>query len=124
MNQKTIYLAFEHFATMGFERFLQKLLLPGGMVIDALKKSQKSGKSFFESYVESVKEYYTDDLPVVSHFYQAGRREGRKQGTIKQAKLDKKKIRNLNEQHEDDRRRWNEEKREYEELLRDIEKSM
>lgn len=82
---------------MGFKRLIKKGLLGGGSMIeghifDAIQKKIETGKSFRECLKESVKETVTEDMPVTSHIYQMGKTDGRKQGTIEQAKRDEKKM--------------------------------
>ena len=52
--------------------------------------------------------------------YAAGHTSGKKEGTAEQAHRDEKKIRDIQEEHEQDRKDWNEQKKNYEDLLNDI----
>ena len=49
-----------------------------------------------------------------------GHNKGKKEGTAEQAARDEKKMKDLHQQHENDRRRWNEEKQAYEDLLDEV----
>lgn len=49
-----------------------------------------------------------------------GHKEGKIEGTIEQSQRDEKKMKEMHQKHESDRKRWNEEKQEYEDLLNDI----
>lgn len=46
-----------------------------------------------------------------------GHTKGKKEGTAEQAARDEKKFKDMHQQHEKDRKRWNEEKYAYEDLL-------
>ena len=59
-------------------------------------------------------------MPGVSHMYQQGKKDGRVQGTIEQARRDEKKFKEQAERHASDSRKWEREKEEYEELLNEI----
>ena len=51
-----------------------------------------------------------------------GHKRGRKEGTAEQAARDEKKMNDLHQRHENDRRRWREIEREYKDLLDEFEK--
>ena len=97
---------------MGIKRFLKKNFIGGGMVqghiIDALQKKKETGKSFRECLEQSVKETFTEDLPGTSHIYDMGKKDGRVQGTVEQAERDKRKMKQMHEEHEKDRMHWQE----------------
>ena len=111
---------------MGLKRLFKKTVFGGdlirGHIIDAIQKKAKSGKSFRDCLEESVKETLTEDLPGTSNIYQMGRKDGRIQGTAEQAARDEKKLKEIQEKHETDRKRWNEQKQAYEDLLDEAEK--
>ena len=114
---------------MGFKRLIKKGLLGGGSMIeghifDAIQKKIETGKSFREWLKESVKETVTEDMPVTSHIYQMGKTDGRKQGTIEQAKRDEKKMQKMQEDHERDRQGWERIDKEKDELLDEKEKNL
>ena len=46
-----------------------------------------------------------------------GHTKGKKEGTAEQAVRDEKKFKDMHQRHEKDRKRWNEEKQAYEDLL-------
>ena len=94
------------------------------IIIDALEKKKQTGKSFRDCLEESVKETFTEDLPGTSHVYQMGKTDGRKQGTVEQAKRDEKKIKKMREDHERDRREWERIDKEKDELLDEMEKNL
>ena len=50
-----------------------------------------------------------------------GHTKGKKEGTVEQATRDEKKIKEIHEKHESDRKCWNEQKQKYEDLLDEIE---
>lgn len=111
---------------MSIKRLFKKNFFGGnivqGHIIDAIQKKKETGKSFRECLEESIKETFTEDLPVTSHIYNIGRKDGRVQGTIEQAERDEKKIKEIHEKHESDRKRWLEISRKKDELLDEIEK--
>ena len=114
---------------MGFKRLIKKELLGGGNmitghIIDAIQKKKDTGKSFRECLSESVKETFTEDMPGTSHVYQMGKTDGRKQGTIEQAKRDEKKMQKMQEDHERDRQEWERIDKEKDELLDEMEKNL
>lgn len=53
--------------------------------------------------------------------YEKGKKNGKIEGVKEQADRDEKKMRNINQKHEDDRKRWKEQQNAYEELLKDVE---
>ena len=53
-----------------------------------------------------------------------GKTDGRKQGTVEQAKRDEKKIKKMREDHERDRREWERIDKEKDELLNEMEKNL
>lgn len=112
---------------MGFKRFIDKVLINGpifGHIKDAIKKKNETGKSFNECLSESVKETFTEDMPGTSHVYQMGKTDGRKQGTVEQAKRDEKKMRQMRKDHERDRQKWERIDKEKDELLDEMEKNL
>ena len=53
--------------------------------------------------------------------YEKGKKNGKIEGVKEQAARDEKKMRNINQKHEDDRKRWKKQQNAYEELLKDVE---
>ena len=53
-----------------------------------------------------------------------GHSKGKKEGTAEQAARDEKKIKEMHQLHENDRKRWNEEKQAYEDLLDETENKL
>lgn len=115
---------------MRFKRLIKKGLLGGpvdmikGHIFDAIQKKKETGKSFSECLSESVKETFTEDMPGTSHIYQMGKTDGRKQGTIEQAKRDENKMQKMQEDHERDRQEWERIDKEKDELLDEMEKNL
>ena len=95
-----------------------------GHILDAIQKKKETGKSFRECLSESVKETFTEDMPGISHIYQMGKTDGRKLGTIEQAKRDEKKIQKMQEDHERDRQEWERIDKEKDELIDEKEKNL
>ena len=110
---------------MGFKRLIKKGLLGGGIIeghiLDAIQKKKETGKSFRECLSESVKETVTEDMPGTSHIYQLGKNDGRKLGTVEQAKRDEKKMQQMREEHERDRQEWKKIDKKKDELLDEME---
>lgn len=50
-----------------------------------------------------------------------GHSKGKKEGTAEQAGRDEKKFQEMHQQHESDRKRWNKERKDYEDLLNETE---
>lgn len=115
---------------MGFKRLIKKGLLGDagsmieGHIFDAIQKKKETGKSFRECLSESVKETITEDMPGTSHVYQMGKTDGRKQGTVEQAKRDEKKMKEMREDHERDRQKWETIDKEKDKLLDEMEKNL
>ena len=80
---------------MGFKRLIKKGLLGGGNMITG-----------------------------TSHIYQMGKNDGRKQGTVEQAKRDEKKMQKMQEDHELDRQEWKRIDKEKDELIDKMEKNL
>ena len=53
-----------------------------------------------------------------------GHSKGKKEGTAEQAARDEKKFKDMHQKHENDRKRWNEEKKAYEDLLDETENKL
>ena len=53
-----------------------------------------------------------------------GHTKGKKEGTAKQAARDEKKFKDMHQQHEIDRKRWNKEKQAYEDLIDETENKL
>ncbi|MBR5943720.1 MAG: hypothetical protein IKZ94_02095 [Lachnospiraceae bacterium] len=49
-----------------------------------------------------------------------GHKKGKVEGTVEQAKRDAKKMKQMQEKHENDRHRWNEQERQYKDILKDL----
>ena len=112
---------------MGFDRFLKKTLIGGpisGHIIDALNKQKKTGKTLKKCLEDSVKETVTEDMPVTSQIYQMGKSDGRKRGTIEQARRDERKINDLKQKHNSDRARWAENDRKKDTLIKKMAKEL
>lgn len=113
---------------MGFKRLVKKNLLGGGIIqghiFDAIQKKRETGKSFRDCLEQSVKETFTEDMPGTSHLYNLGRKDGRVQGTVEQAARDKKKMQKQHEQHEKDRKKWNEIDKQKDDLIDDLSREL
>lgn len=111
---------------MGFIRLLKKSMFGGGNLIqghinDAIVKKYKTGKSFRECLRESIDETIQEDMPGTSHLYRKGKLDGKVEGTAEQARRDEKKFKDLHNTHQKDRAEWKKQKKDYEDLLDDLE---
>ncbi|MBR6311319.1 MAG: hypothetical protein IKR52_09015 [Paludibacteraceae bacterium] len=113
---------------MGLKRLIKKVSLGGGIIrghiYDAIQKKKETGKSFRECLSESVKETVAEDMPGTRHVYKMGKTDGRKQGTVEQARRDEKKMQKMQEDHERDRQEWEKIDKEKDELLDETEKNL
>ena len=115
--------------TMGLKRLIRKGLLGGagglieGHILDAIKKKTETGKPFRDCLEESVKETVTEDLPGTKHIYKMGEIDGRVKGTVEQANLDEKRIREIEDIHERDRTEWKQLDEKKDKLIEDLSKS-
>ena len=91
-----------------------------GHIYDALDKKRKTGKSFKECLRESIKETIQEDMPGTSQIYRQGKLDGKLDGIAEQAQRDEKKFQNLQEGHQKDREEWRKQKKDYEDLLDDL----
>lgn len=114
---------------MGIKRLLIKTAKGGGSpitghIVDALDNMRKTGDTFKNSLEKSVKETITEDLPITSDIYRWGKKDGRVQGTIEQAKRDEKKFNDLHAKHEADRKRWKKNDKKKDNLIDELTKML
>lgn len=114
---------------MGIRRLIRKGVMGGGNlltghILDAIERKKETGKSFRECLGESVKETITEDMPGTSHVYQMGKTDGRKQGSVEQAKIDEEKMDRMEAKHERDREQWKEIDKEKDELIDELGKKL
>lgn len=112
---------------MSIKRLIKKTLKGGGSpilghTVDAIEKMNKTGDSFMNCLKKSVTETITEDMPISSDLYQSGKREGRVQGTVEQAKRDEKKFNDLHAKHESDRKRWKDSDKKKDNLIDELTK--
>ena len=69
-------------------------------------------------------EIISEDMPGTSHIYQMGKTDGRKQGTVEQAKRDEKIMQKKCEDHERERHEWEKIDKEKDELLDEMGKNL
>ena len=110
---------------MSIKQLIIKTLKGGGSpilghTVDAIERMNKTGNSFMDSLKKSVTETITEDMPISSDLYQWGKRDGRVQGTVEQAKRDEKKFNDLHAKHESDRKRWPYTDKEQHDLIEDL----
>lgn len=114
---------------MGFKRLLKKTAMGGGNLVyghifDAFVKKHASGKSFKECLKDSFDETVQEDMPVTSHIYKQGRKDGRIQGTIEQANRDEKKFKEQELRYDLETHKLKNQINEYENLLDDVEEEL
>lgn len=114
---------------MGIKRLIKKEMLGGGdllrgHIFDAIKKKAETGKSFQECLSESIKETVTEDMPGLSHVYQMGKTDGRKQGSVEQAKIYEEKMNRMEDRHERDREQWKEIDKEKDKIIDELGKKL
>ena len=73
--------------------------------------------------INSIKPMF-NKIVTTCDVYQMGKTDGRKQGTVEQAKRDEKKIKKMQEDHERDRQEWERIDKEKDELLDEMEKNL
>lgn len=88
------------------------------------------GKAVFEHFRKHGKKYLIGGGAAAAGgaAYAAGKSvghsKGKKEGTAEQAARDEKKFKDMYQQHENDRKRWNKEKQAYEDLLDETENNL
>lgn len=75
---------------MGFKRFLKKTLIPGYNTFDIIQKVSENG--IVDGIKEKMKEDYLEDMPGVSHVYNIGKYDGKKDGYIQASYEYEKKL--------------------------------
>ena len=112
---------------MSIKQLIIKTLKGGGSpilgnTVYAIERMNKTGNSFMDSLKKSVTETITEDMPISSDLYQWGKRDGRVQGTVEQAKRDEKKFHELHAKHESDRKRWKDSDKKKDDLIDELTK--
>ena len=82
------------------------------------------GKAVTEHFVKHGSKYLFGGGAAYAVGEAVGHSKGKKEGTAEQAARDEKKIKEMHQQHENDRKRWNEEKQAYEDLLDETENKL
>lgn len=108
---------------------IDKLLAP---VLEAAGKAvvrgaTAVGKAVTEHFVKHGSKYLFGVGVAAANYAvgeAVGHSKGKKEGTAEQAARDEKKIKEMHQQHENDRKRWNEEKQAYEDLLDETENNL
>lgn len=111
---------------------IDKLLAPVLEVVGkaVVKGATALGKAVFEHFTKHGKEYLMGGGAAAAGgaAYAVGKSvghsKGKKEGTAEQAARDEKKFKDMHQKHEDDRKRWNEEKQAYEDLLDETENKL
>jgi hypothetical protein len=105
---------------MGFKRFLMKSLIPGYTQFDMIRKIAENG--VVDGIKEELKESYLEDMPIISHIYNAGKYEGKKEGYAQASFEYEKKLLEQGEEFLKQKRSFENQKAEYEELINTYEK--
>jgi len=107
---------------------IDKLLAP---VLDVtgkavVKGANALGKDIVEHFTKHATKYISVVATVATSAatYVVGHLKGKKEGTTEQAARNENKIINMHQQHENDRKQWNEEKQAYEDLLNETENKL
>ena len=107
---------------------IDKLLAP---VLDVtgkavVKGANALGKDIVGHFTKHATKYISVVATVATNaaIYAVGHLKGKKEGTTEQAARDENKIKNMHQQHENDRKQWNEEKQAYEDLLNETENKL
>ena len=75
---------------MGFKRFLKKSLIPGYELKSIVENVVTFG--VVDGLKEEFKETYLEDMPGISHVYNAGKHDGKKEGYEKASNEYEKKL--------------------------------
>lgn len=105
---------------------IDKLLVPilevTGKVI--AQGATTLGKAVVEHFTKHGTKYLIGGGAAYTVGESVGHSKGKKEGTAEQAARDEKKFNDMHQQHENDRKRWNEEKQAYEDLLDEAENKL
>ena len=104
---------------MGFKRFLKKTLIPGYNELNMIKKVSENG--IVGGIKENMKEYYLEDMPGVSHDYNVGKYEGKKDGYIQASYEYEKKLLKQAEEFLNQKKDFSKQRDEYEQLINEYE---
>lgn len=104
---------------MGFKRFLKKTLIPGYNTIDIIQKVSENG--IVDGIKEKMKEDYLEDMPGVSHVYNIGKYDGKKDGYIQASYEYEKKLLKQAEEFFNQKKDFNKQRDEYEQLINEYE---
>ncbi len=104
---------------------INKILVP---VLEIAGKAVVKGATALGKHITKHGTKYLFGGGVVAAGYavgeSVGHSKGKKEGTAEQAARDEKKFKDMHQKHEDDRKRWNEEKKAYEDLLDETENKL
>ncbi|MGC7873327.1 hypothetical protein ACPUYX_17610 [Desulfosporosinus sp. SYSU MS00001] len=104
---------------MGFKRFLIKTLIPGYNYVDTAKKIYKHG--LVDGVKEKIREDFLEDTPGISHAYNAGKYEGKKEGYVEASFQYEDKLLRQAEEFLKQTKDFESQKVEYEKLIDDYE---
>lgn len=104
---------------MGFKRFMKKKIVPFYNVRDMIDKVQTHG--LVNGIKEKMREDYLEDAPIISHIYNAGKHEGKKDGYIMASTEYEKKMFTQANAFLKQKEIFESQKQEYEQLLQEYE---
>lgn len=104
------------------DKLLAPVLETAGKVI--VQGATTLGKAVVEHFTKHGTKYLIGGGAAYAVGESVGHSKGKKEGTAEQAARDEKKFNDMHQQHENDRKRWNEEKQAYEDLLDEAENKL
>ncbi|MGG0741306.1 hypothetical protein [Niallia taxi] len=104
---------------MGFKRFMKKGIVPFYNARDMIDKVQTHG--FVDGIKEKIREDFLEDAPIISHIYNAGKHEGKKDGYRMASTVYEKKMFAQANSFLKQKEIFESQKKEYEQLLQDYE---
>ena len=111
------------------EKFLVPALESAGKVV--VKVANALGKTVVEHFTKHGTKYLIGGGAAAGGAaaggavaYAVGHSKGKKEGTAEEAVRNEEKTNDMHLQHEEDRKRWNEEKQAYEDLLNEVENGL
>lgn len=109
---------------MGLSRFLKKVLIPGYYQYKVVKKVSENG--IVNGVKEELKEDFLDDIPIISHIYDAGKNDGyidgKEEGYVQASNEYEQKLLKQAEKFENEKGNVKKSIDEYKKLLNEYEK--
>lgn len=108
---------------MGFGRFVKHVLMPGTIYVDIVRNTIDEG-SVVEGYKKTIKEMYCEDMPITSHFYKAGKYDGKVDGYNEASQEYEEKLLKQADEFLNQKKVFEAERGAYETLLNEYEKEI